>query len=649
MTSPHDCTYDLIIIGGGPSSAGLLHGILTQIVQGNAVNNIRIAVVERGGKSYDEGSSSNTHFEHEHELTLHLHHWFHAAHYTSQPNIIDTSSPTVLHASTPQSFLHDRILDVPTGRGWGGSTNIHAGLFIPPQSSDFDTWPGDWKERIMKGADHVMDVLKKESAIEVFPSYKVMAEVNGDTFEPITTSSARSYRVNYYSVLVGSLLQKHPELSKCVSFQPQMEVERILIRDNSDSTKDNETEGPQAWGVECAVASNKSISENSREKECITLKAKSQIILCAGAIGTPSILLASGIGHEDDLIAAGITPWYERVTGVNESKLHRYLGVGRNLRDHILVPRIFLTKEAQDESSLSYNSIRGLYSTKLSNGRNDCDRFQLQLTDGVLVDTILPHFGAGSIRRKWSFFGWQLPQVWVTIAFYILRGYLQFMLCIVPGLKKWLCLHFTSVNVCLMNPKSVGTVSLLQRQSPSSENSSSRLSDHEVVVDPGYLSNSHDMNALWRCWKSLGTLKIPSSIFELLPGYCFIILFNVYRFGAWIVSWLRMLLFVNTDNLESEDNAIPSWFPSYVTELAVPYYHWCGTCAMGPVNTMHQTINNEADDFVVDEFLCLRGISELRICDASVFADCITAPTALTCAALGFSASEIILNDVTQQ
>eukprot|EP00956_Cyclotella_meneghiniana_P026176 scaffold55934_cov25-Cyclotella_meneghiniana.AAC.4 len=154
------CNYDLIIIGGGPSSSGLLHGILTHIVQANASNKIRIAVVERGGKSREE-SSSHAHFEHEHESTVHLQHWFRAAHYT--------------------------ILDVPTGRAWGESTNIH------PQSSDFDAWPGYCKERIMKGVDHVIKVMKKDGAVE-------------------------------------------------------MEVERILISDKNDSTEDNEQACHRAWG-----------------------------------------------------------------------------------------------------------------------------------------------------------------------------------------------------------------------------------------------------------------------------------------------------------------------------------------------------------------------------------------------------------------
>ena len=47
-----------------------------------------------------------------------------------------------------------------------------------------------------------------------------------------------------------------------------------------------------------------------------------EIVLCAGAIGTPHLLLRSGIGPADELRAAGVRPVHDRP------------GVGANLRDH---------------------------------------------------------------------------------------------------------------------------------------------------------------------------------------------------------------------------------------------------------------------------------------------------------------------------
>jgi choline dehydrogenase-like flavoprotein len=54
---------------------------------------------------------------------------------------------------------------------------------------------------------------------------------------------------------------------------------------------------------------------------------------------------------------------------------------------------------------------------------------------------------------------------------------------------------------------------------------------------------------------------------------------------------------------------------------------------------MGQVTNEIGDDFVVDRFLRVRGISGLCVCDASVFPRCVTVPTALTCDAMGFASS----------
>jgi choline dehydrogenase-like flavoprotein len=55
-----------------------------------------------------------------------------------------------------------------------------------------------------------------------------------------------------------------------------------------------------------------------------TLRAERAVILAAGAIGSPQILLRSGIGPADELAALGI------------AVLHDLPGVGRNLQDHLL-------------------------------------------------------------------------------------------------------------------------------------------------------------------------------------------------------------------------------------------------------------------------------------------------------------------------
>ncbi|KAL3796885.1 hypothetical protein HJC23_008838 [Cyclotella cryptica] len=692
--------YDIIIIGAGPSAAGLLHGILSQIKR-KAINSnhVRIAVVERGETVRGETPPT---FRHDHESTIHLQDWFAAAHYASSCAAADRriSSPTTLHASAPQRHLHSRILDVPTGRGWGGSTNIHAGLMVPPSEEDFQSWPGMWRDRMMHAVNHVIGVFQTEGILSQSPGAPLgngetcnVANFEGAPFEPTTTTSFQSKRVNYFTALVYPLLRDHPELRQAVTFLSGMEAQRILFdNENNDnptehtlaSCKREKTHAPRAWGVECLVLSddlttnkNSDRLAKSYNRRHVILKSTCEIILCAGAIGSPALLLVSGIGHPEDLRDAGISPLldYDQEARHGDEmsqterdaakNIHSNLPVGRNLRDHVLVPRIFLTPK-QEEARMSCNSIRGWWTIQRQIGRNesgihhDYAKFQLQLADGASIDKMMPHFAAGAMRRRWTLLnlGWDIHRATISHIFRFLRGVLHGAFFIIPVLspllKSWIRSHFAFVNVCLMNPKSVGKVTLLSRRnqdddresrhdSTSLDLSTVRLSGFEVVIDPGYLSNPWDMSALWKGWEISSALKSGpyEECAEILPGVLFVAAVKIANLVSLMLRWTHMFLFGperKRDTQEMTLSAAPTWFCSYVAEFANPYYHWYGTCVLGPLKT-----NQNDDNFVVDECLFVRGVSSLRVCDSSVFPYSVTVPTALTCAALGFATSTFIV------
>ena len=77
-------------------------------------------------------------------------------------------------------------------------------------------------------------------------------------------------------------------------------------------------EGGRAAGVECVV--------NGRAELC---RAEREVIVTAGAIGSPKLLMLSGIGPADHLRATGI------------SVAHHLPGVGQNLQDHIDVDVVY--------------------------------------------------------------------------------------------------------------------------------------------------------------------------------------------------------------------------------------------------------------------------------------------------------------------
>ena len=110
-----------------------------------------------------------------------------------------------------------------------------------------------------------------------------------------------------------------------------------------------------------------------------------------------------------------------------------------------------------------------------------------------------------------------------------------------------------------------------------------------------------------------------------------------------MTNLFRLLSGCVKGDLNDKQGVRPEWFSSYAAEFTNPYYHWCGTCAMGEEKTADLDVDAiEQFGFVVDEHLCVRGTACLRVCDASVFPGCISAPTALTCAALGRAASAVI-------
>jgi choline dehydrogenase len=65
--------------------------------------------------------------------------------------------------------------------------------------------------------------------------------------------------------------------------------------------------------------------EYAKGRQVLTVIANEEVVLAAGAYGSPQTLLLSGIGAADDLRAAGVAP------------VHNLPGVGRNLADHPVV------------------------------------------------------------------------------------------------------------------------------------------------------------------------------------------------------------------------------------------------------------------------------------------------------------------------
>jgi len=267
------------------------------------------------------------------------------------PNIkIPAAFPNQFHTkldwdfeTEPEPHVDGRSLFVPRGKALGGSSSMNAMLYVRGRPLDYDTWeaqgaPG-WGYR-----DVLPYFIKSEDNV------RGASEFHG-AGGPLRVSEQRSPRPLNERLLRASEAAgipriadyNGPEQDGASMFQvTQRDGKRFsaadaflrpaLGRPNLEvRTKVTvlgvELEGDRAVGVR--------LRKGRRGEEVV--RAGSEVLLSAGAINSPQLLLLSGIGAGDELRSAGVQP------------RHELPGVGRNLQDHPFLTAIW---EVSDQQTL---------------------------------------------------------------------------------------------------------------------------------------------------------------------------------------------------------------------------------------------------------------------------------------------------------
>ncbi|MEM7748911.1 MAG: choline dehydrogenase [Pseudomonadota bacterium] len=300
-------TFDYIIIGAG--SAGC---VLANRLSENP--GLSVAIIEAGGRD------SNP--------------WIHvpAGYYRT---MLDPSV-TWQFGSGPEPHLNDRVVNWPRGRVIGGTSAINGLLYVRGQAQDFDTWRqlgnSGWSyedvlpyfkraEDQERGADDfhgsggplgVSDVRMNNPLCEAYIKASVAAGV------PHTTdfNGASQEGAGYYQLTT----KDGRRCSTAVGY-----LKPVLSRENLELISDAAVErlvmdGKRVTGV--------TFQQGGQTK---TVRARREIILSAGAIGSPQVLQLSGIGPGAVLSDAGI------------EVQHELPGVGENLQDHLQVRFVYET------------------------------------------------------------------------------------------------------------------------------------------------------------------------------------------------------------------------------------------------------------------------------------------------------------------
>ncbi len=366
--------------------------------------------------------------------------------------------------TVPQPGLNGRRGYQPRGKVLGGSSSINAMVYARGQRQDYDAWaaagnPG-WgyadvlpyfrkAEHNERGADafhgvggplNVMDLRSPNRFGELFvqagvqAGFKRNADFNGTEQEGVGNYQVTHRGGERFSAAKAYLT---PNLARPnLKVMTDVHATRIVF------------DGKRAAGVEYRQGGSLQ-----------TLTARREVLLCAGALQSPQLLLLSGIGPGAELQRHGI--------GV----LHDLPGVGRNLHDHVDVVQVFNAPHLKDLFGISFggaiNVLRGIFEWRARRS-------------GMLTTNFAEAGGFVKSRPEEDRPDLQLHFV---VGKLIDHG------------RKTVFGHGYSCHVCLLQPRSRGSLTLASADPLTAP-----------LIDPNFLAEPDDLARLIRGFKLMRNL-----------------------------------------------------------------------------------------------------------------------------------------------
>lgn len=250
------------------------------------------------------------------------------------------------YMSTPQCGLDGRRMPVPRGKVVGGSSSVNGMVYVRGNRANFDAWAAEgnegWTasevtgvyrqiEDFDGGADefrgvggplrvtrnsHPQDGTRQflEATAQTL-GVPVLEDYNGASQEGVAMSQQSAADGLRYSSARG-YLRPAPE---GLVLHTRAHVQRIII------------ERGRAVGAEL----------RARDGRVRVVRAAQEVVLSAGFVGSPQLLMLSGIGPAQHLAEHGIDVVAD-------------LPVGENLQDHLFVPLTFLASSVRHRATAGY-------------------------------------------------------------------------------------------------------------------------------------------------------------------------------------------------------------------------------------------------------------------------------------------------------
>lgn len=235
-----------------------------------------------------------------------------------------------MYRSEPEAELHDRSIYVPRGKVQGGSGSINAMIFVRGARTDFDDWaragnPGWGYEDVLpyfcKLETHAGGASEwhgGDGPIHVTPMRGMTHRISDAFLESCHSlglpmnedfNGADMEGAGVYDVNTNRGRRSH---SSAEYLRPALGRRNLAIERDAQVERLTFDTGGRVTGIEL-------VQNGSRR----TFTARREVVLTAGAVGTPQIMQLSGLGDGATLKAVGID-------------VRRHLpAVGQNLQDHL--------------------------------------------------------------------------------------------------------------------------------------------------------------------------------------------------------------------------------------------------------------------------------------------------------------------------